>query len=332
MKFKCNLQIINKLLKLFEQFKILKINIIHYLLKINQKIINIYTIFVPFHVKAARILVFILVLCSVLSCADWSTENDRVVARVGDVYLYWSDFQKELGEFIDDPDSILKTRNYIDSWARSQLFVQTAKRNLPDSVLGDMEQLIDQYRIELYTNAYVQSVVNTSLDTIVSTVEIDSFLEANQGVFKINAPLYKARFIHLPPDNVDQYEIQRSFQRFNQEDRYFLDSLSFQYYNYLLKDSIWLNKRKLISELSFLDRANPDKYLKKSQFFRVEDSLGVYLLYIDDLLKKGETAPRVMLESTIKNIIRNQRKLKFTKQFEKDIVQDAIKSKTYETY
>ena len=310
----------------------MKIKTIHYLLKINKKIINIYTIFVSFYVKSARILVFILVLCSVLSCADWSTENDRVVARVGDVYLYSSDFQKELGEFIDDTDSILKSRNYIDSWARSQLFVQTAKRNLSDSVLGDMEQLIDQYRIELFTNAYVQSVVNTSLDTIVSTVEIDSFLEANQGVFKINTPLYKARFIHLPPDNVDQYEIQRSFQRFNQEDRYFLDSLSFQYYNYLLKDSIWLNKRKLISELSFLDRENPDKYLKKSQFFRVEDSLGVYLLFIEDLLKKGETAPRVMLESTIKNIIRNQRKLKFTKQFEKDIVQDAIKSKTYETY
>jgi len=79
-----------------------------------------------------------------------------------------------------------------------------------------------------------------------------------------------------------------------------------------------------------LNQENPDKYLKKSQFFRVEDSLGVYLLYIDEF-KKGETAPRIILESTIKNIIRNQRKLKFTKQFEKDIIQDAIKSKTYET-
>jgi hypothetical protein len=56
------------------------------------------------------------------------------------------------------------------------------------------------------------------------------------------------------------------------------------------------------------------------------------LFYIDKMLDKGETTPRVMLESTIKNVIRNQRKLKFTKQFEKDIVQDAIKSKTYETY
>jgi hypothetical protein len=87
-----------------------------------------------------------------------------------------------------------------------------------------------------------------------------------------------------------------------------------------------------MSEVSFLDRENPDKYLKKSQFFRVEDSLGVYLLYIDEILKKGETPPRIILESTIKNIIRNQRKLKFTKQFEKDIIQDAIKSKTYENY
>ena len=286
----------------------------------------------PFCVSGVQIACFFMILGSLISCADWSTENDRVVARVGDVYLYSSDFEEELGDFIDETDSILKTRNYIDSWAKSQLFVQTTKRNLPNSELDDLEELIDQYRVELYTNAYIQSVVNTSLDTIVSTIEIDSFLQTNQGVFKLNAPLYKARFIHLPPDNVDQNEIQRSFQRFNQEDRYFLDSLSFQYYNYLLADSIWLNKRDLMSEVSFLDRENPDKYLKKSQFFRVEDSLGVYLLYIDELLEKGETAPRVMLESTIKNIIRNQRKLKFTKQFEKDIVQDAIKSKTYETY
>ena len=88
----------------------------------------------------------------------------------------------------------------------------------------------------------------------------------------------------------------------------------------------------MIAEMRFLNQENATKYLKKSQFFRVEDSLGVYLLYIDNMIKKGETAPKIILESTIKNIILNQRKLKFTKQFEKDIIQDAIKSKTYETY
>jgi hypothetical protein len=87
-----------------------------------------------------------------------------------------------------------------------------------------------------------------------------------------------------------------------------------------------------LSEVYFLNEENAEKYLKKSQFFRVEDTLGVYLLFIDELLNKGETVPRVMLESTIKNIIRNQKKLKFTKQFEKEIIQDAIQSKTYERY
>jgi hypothetical protein len=60
--------------------------------------------------------------------------------------------------------------------------------------------------------------------------------------------------------------------------------------------------------------------------------LGVYLFFVKDFLKKGELAPREVLETSIKNIILNQRQLKFTKQFEKEIIQDAIQSKTFEIY
>ncbi|MDA8947509.1 peptidyl-prolyl cis-trans isomerase [Flavobacteriaceae bacterium] len=284
--------------------------------------------FVAFRMKILSLVVFFVFF----SCTEWTPEEEEVVARVGDVFLYVSDFQGELGNFQNESDSILKTRNYIDLWAKNQLLVQLATQNLDEEELKELEKLVNQYRFDLYSNNYIQSLVNNALDTLIKTSEIDSFLLANKGVFKLNAPLFQARFIHLPPDNVDQKEIQRSFQRFNLNDRSFLDSLSFQFSNYLIADSIWINKRDLISDVGFLNHENADKYLKKSQFFRVEDSLGVYLLYIDKLIKKGETAPRAILESTIKNIIRNQRKLKFTKQFEKDIIQDAIKSKTYETY
>ena len=284
--------------------------------------------FGAFRMKTLSLVVFFIFF----SCTKWTPEEEEVVARVGDVFLYASDFQGELGNFQNESDSILKTRNYIDLWAKNQLLVQLATQNLDEKELKELEKLVNQYRFDLYSSNYIQSLVNNALDTLIKTSEIDSFLSVNKGVFKLNAPLFQARFIHLPPDNVDQKEIQRSFQRFNLNDRSFLDSLSFQFSNYLIADSIWINKRDLISEVGFLNHENADKYLKKSQFFRVEDSLGVYLLYIDKLIEKGETAPRVILESTIKNIIRNQRKLKFTKQFEKDIIQDAIKSKTYETY
>lgn len=267
-----------------------------------------------------------------LSCEQLTPKNEKVIARVGEIYLYASDLEGQLTAFNNKSDSLLKTRNFIDSWAKSQLLFQLAEQNLKNEALEDLEELVKNYRNELYANTYLQSVVNTSLDTLVSTNEIDSFLIANNSVFKLNAPLYKARFIHLPPDNVDQFEIQRSFERFNQKDQLFLDSLSFQFYDFLLSDSIWLNRRDLINEIAFLSKQNPDQYLKKSQFFRVEDSLGVYLLYIKEFLEKGATAPRSLVESTIENIIRNQKKLKFIKQFEKEILQDAIKSKNYETY
>ena len=167
---------------------------------------------------------------------------------------------------------------------------------------------------------------------MVTVDEIDSFLFKNKSVFKLKAPLYQVRYIHLPPDNVDQNEIQRSFQRFTRNDQFFLDSLSFQYHSYILMDSLWINKNNLTSRVQFLNQENFSKYIKKSQFFKIEDTLGVYLFFVKDFLKKGELAPREVLETSIKNIILNQRQLKFTKQFEKEIIQDAIQSKTFEIY
>lgn len=302
------------------------------LLKNKFKIVDKYTIIRSFFVARAHPLFVLLFFFLCLSCSDWAPKKEMVVARVGNVYLYASDISLEGETYEDKNDSLFKVRNYIDAWAKTQILVQLAERNLPDDKMKTHENLINQYRLELYTNAYIQSVVNSILESEITSQEIDSVLSLNEEVFKLNAPLYLARYIHLPPDNVDEKEIQNSFERFTDTDQEFLDSLSFQYINYKLSDSIWSSKRDLFSSLSFLNEENAVKYLKKSQFFRVEDSLGVYLFFVKNYLEKGETPPRIILEPTIKSIIRNQRKLKFTKQFEKDIIKDAIKSKTYEIY
>ncbi len=60
--------------------------------------------------------------------------------------------------------------------------------------------------------------------------------------------------------------------------------------------------------------------------------MGVYLFLVNEILEKGDLAPLEVSAPIVKNIVINQRKLKFTKQFEKNILQDAIKSKTYEMY
>ena len=88
----------------------------------------------------------------------------------------------------------------------------------------------------------------------------------------------------------------------------------------------------MISKVQFLNQQNLFRYIKKSKFYKLQDTLGVYLFFIKDFLDKGELAPNEIYTSKIKNIILNKRKQELIKKFEKDILQDAIKSKTFEKY
>ena len=305
------------------------------LLKYISKIVNKKTIFLNFNVNLKLLRYPFLVsgfLLFFISCDQFFVNKEEVIARVGAVYLYRTDLEKGLDAFVNEADSILKSRNYIDQWARNQILMQQAEINLDIDIINKIELLVDEYKIDLYSNTYKQSVIDKAIDTDITSQELDSFLLQNRSVFKLNAPLYQVRFIELPHDNVDLNEIKRSFQRFDEEDMDYLDSLSFQFTNHILADSIWINKSNLLSEVSFLNKENLNTYIKKSQLFEIEDSLGVYLFFVKDYLKKDDYSPSEVLYPTIKNILLNQRKLQFNNQFEKDIIQDAIKSKTYEIY
>jgi hypothetical protein len=268
----------------------------------------------------------------VISCDKWIPDNQEVVARVGTKYLYKNDLSQITDPLDTRSDSIIKSRNFIDSWARDQILLQKAQINLSDNEIDNLKKLVEDYKLDIYGNAYQQTIASRSIDTFISVNEIDSFLYMNKSVFKLKSPLFKIRYIHLPPGNVDENRIQLSFQRFNDEDKFFLDSLSFQYTNYMLSDSLWISRNNLKSKVQFLKQNNFNNYVKKSKFFKIEDSLGVYLFFVKEILNKGDMAPREVTAPTIRNIIINQRKLKFAKKFEQDIIQDAIKSKTYEMY
>ena len=267
-----------------------------------------------------------------ISCNKWFPDNQQVVARVGTKYLYKNDLGQITGSFGTRSDSIIKSRNFIDSWARNQILLQKAQINLSDNEIDNLDKLIEDYKLDIYGNKYRQTIASKAIDTFISGNEIDSFLYKNKSVFILKSPLFKIRYIHVPPGNVDQNQIQLSFQRFNNDDKLFLDSLSFQYTNYMLSDSLWISRNNLKSKVRFLNQNNFDNYIKKSKLFKIEDTLGVYLFLVKEILKKDDMAPREVTSPTIKNIIINQRKLKFAKKFEQDIIQDAIKSKTYEIY
>lgn len=308
----------------------LKINIIENLSKTTFNIVNKVFNILFLHPKKRIFKILILILLN--SCNNWIQVNEEVVARIGTSYLYKKDLVDIIKTPISESDSLLKLNSFIDNWARKQLILQQAKIILPESTLIELETMIKDYRDDLFINSYRKAVINKNLDTIINYSEINMFLNNNKEIFRLKAPLFKVRYIHVPPYNVDKEKIKLSFQRFNYNDRVFLDSLSYQFSTYLLSDSLWINKSNLISKVSFLNQNNFDRLIKKSKFYNIEDTLGVYLFFIKDLLKEGELAPNEIFTSKIKNIILNKRKQELIKQFEKDILQDAIKSKTFEKY
>ena len=107
--------------------------------------------------------------------------------------------------------------------------------------------------------------------------------------------------------------------------------MSLEFKNVNLNDSIWIKKESVLKQLPVL-KSNESTALKKSDFKQLEDSLGVYLLKIVDVLNPNDIAPLAYIKPTIEEIILSKRKLELIKKLEKDITKDAIKNKDFEIY
>ncbi len=262
----------------------------------------------------------------------YKVSNDPVIARAGNSYLYYSELKNNIKNFSSKTDSILQTENYIDSWARKHLLLDQAIINLKLETQKDLDEMVNSYRSDLWSRTYKESVLKSKIDTLISNKEIELYYAENQNNFKLNEILMSLRYIALPSENNDILEIKEKLIRFQEDDVRFLDSLSFQFNSFELRDSLWLSKRNAILTLTFLEEDNFKKYLKKSQFFLVKNAFEVYLLYVNDYKLRNEVAPLVSVEHTIRKIVFNKRKLDFIKQFDKEILQDAIRTKKFEIY
>ena len=97
-------------------------------------------------------------------------------------------------------------------------------------------------------------------------------------------------------------------------------------------DSIWIRLNQVIKKIPAVNSENKNQLLKKSNFVQLKDSLGVYLMQINDVLLRNETAPLEYVKPTINQIVVNKRKLELIRKLEKDITKDAIKNKEFEIY
>lgn len=276
----------------------------------------------------------LLLLLLLVSCNTFfgGTENKVALARVGESYLYEEDIAPFIAENMTPGDSTAFVINYINRWASKQLLLSKSQINLPEEKLADFDRLVEDYKTDLYTKAYLELLVQQSLDTMVSQQQLQQFYEDQKDNFKLDEKLVQLRFVVLPQPFLNQEEVKDKLRSFTTEDKVFLDSIAVQFKKLHFQDSVWVSASRVMQEIPPIDFSNQDAYLKKSQFFELQDSLGVYLGKVTNMLDVNDVAPLSFITPKIKQIILNRRRLRRMKRLETDIIDEAIQKNEFEVY
>jgi len=272
---------------------------------------------------------FAFVSCDGLFKKD---EEKKVIARVGESFLYEDNLAPLITENMTKGDSASFAVNYINNWASKQLLLSKAKINLSEEKLAEYNALVDDYRTELYTSVYKEALVAQATDSVITDEQLNAFYENAKENFKLKERIARIRFVALPKGFLNQDEVGKRLKRFKKDDVSYLDSIGVQFTKLNFNDSIWVRYTRIFEEIPPINPDNANKYLKNSQFFELEDSIGVYLGKIEETKDVNDIAPLSFIKPTIEQVLLSRRKMDYLRKLETELLDEAIKDNEFEVF
>ena len=275
------------------------------------------------------ILVCILFIsCDFLGLQKKDISVRKPIASVHNNNLYTEDIKLLIPKNIEKNDSLVFTRSIINSWAVKQLLLKKAEDNNTQNDNSEINNLVKDYRQALLINGYKERLIKQQLDTLIEQQEIIDYYKLNSKNFRLNEELIKTRYLHFSNDLIDVKEVVKSFKKGTIEDLEELEIKQLTFKQMMLNDSVWTPLENVLLKIPF-SRIN---LLKKTKLLQKEDSLGLYLVTIKDVLLRNQIAPLSYIKPTIKQMILHQRKLQLIRDLEKIILKDAIQNKSYKIH
>ena len=276
---------------------------------------------------------YILVCVLFISCDFLGLQKKDIpvrkpIASVHNNNLYKEDIKLLIPKNIEKNDSLVFTRSIINSWAVKQLLLKKAEDNNTQNDNSEINNLVKDYRQALLINGYKERLIKQQLDTLIEQQEIIDYYKLNSKNFRLNEELIKTRYLHFSNDLIDRKEVVKSFKKGTIEDLEELEIKQLTFKQMMLNDSVWTPLENVLLKIPF-SRIN---LLKKTKLLQKEDSLGLYLVTIKDVLLRNQIAPLSYIKPTIKQMILHQRKLQLIRDLEKIILKDAIQNKSYKIH
>ena len=264
------------------------------------------------------------------SCTIKNRKNDKIVAQVGDKYLYFSEMSGIFPKMSSKEDSLALAKQYIDNWIKARLLLKKAELNLSKDQL-DISKEIETYRTSLLIFKYEDLLLREKLDTVVLDSEIQRYYEANKANFSLDEYAVRAVFVKLPANAPTLWRVRGWMTSDREKDiedlTDYCRNLSAIYEHF---DDEWVQWAIIEKELPQREAAT--RRMTQNDFLEYQDDDFIYFVRIRERRASGDTAPLVFVKNKVKSIIINKRKLKFISELERDIYDDALAKNQFKIY
>jgi hypothetical protein len=260
------------------------------------------------------------------SCKRTQTvSNVDIVAQVKDKTLTREEVVSLIPKNISSSDSLLTAENYIKKWVIDELVYGVALRNLGDEKT-EIDRLVDTYRSSLFRYRYLERLTKERLSVEISESDKLRFYNENQEKFKLNKGLIKGLFLKIPIDAPKLEDVKKWYKSTSSEALENIEQYSVQNamsYDYFYDR--WVDFDDIISNIP-IHIADANQFLRTSKSLEKSDSNYCYLLNIKEYIPAGGIAPYDYSEPQVVEMLINQRKRSFLKNFENELFEDAVKN------
>lgn len=272
---------------------------------------------------------FIVVATAVvLGCSKDSTTaassttddtDDVVVATANAKTLRLSEVKSILPEGVSLEDSTLLTNAYIERWVRDALMLAEAEKNVPKDL--NIDQLVRDYRASLILHNYEQLLVEQSLDSIITEVELNEYYEKNKDQYQLESNIIRFHFIKVS-NNAPRLDKLKQWWEVGDQKK-LIEYCMTHAESFMLKDSVWKKEEDVAAEFpkgTFNSRdlsSKKDITLKEGEF--------LYFLRVFDFKPQKEIAPLDYIRGQATKFILHTRKIKLLEAKKEELYEKAMK-------
>jgi hypothetical protein len=269
-----------------------------------------------------------------ISCTETVSFNKNVaVAKVGNKVLLKRDIPNQFPKEISAEDSLALNKKYIDDWIKKELLLTKAKENLTRSQENEINKRLEETKTSLFVYYYEQALIRQKLNGAITEKEIEDYYNANPDAFTLKECIAKALFIQIPVSAPNINDVKKWYKSDDDNDLNELESYCYQYAKkYDDFNEEWISFNFLLKRFPKIMTTNPDRYLRYNKGIETKDSLFYYFASIREYKLKSTVSPIEYVENQIKSIIYNQRKIKFIKELENNLYNEAKTNNDFEIY